>query len=1146
MKFTKAQNEAIQTNKHNILVNAAAGSGKTAVLVERLFRKIENNQSVHNFIVITFTKLAASEMRHRLRARLESAVASETSEVKIKHFSEQLNEMSTANISTIDAFCSKIVNDFGFLLDEYSGLRHGKTSEISAIEVQAFQKLFTTEYFQTNKNTLEKFLSTSDVTQQKLYKILSEIQNLFTGVADVNAEYDRLLNLLQQIDKVEDVSGFQSFLEIHKLLFIAIEDEIEKLHQHAYLEQYATDIENIKAHYFEMLDLINKAETYHEVKRAQATNFPKKPRVKSDEKDEVLDLAYTDQRSKIKDEIKQFQKTFETDEDLIVTVQNQSNLELKILLTLTYHMYKTAQKMRFKAKISTFSDIAQLAYELLQKNEVKAYFSDQITEVLIDEYQDTTKTQEQLFQTFAAKKLFLVGDMKQAIYRFRQSDPKLFIEKNSAYRLSDDKVIDLNENFRSRENVLNQINVFFSKLLDERLGELAYDENAKLYFGQHQYDNNNHALGLIQINNTDPLYERGKTQALAIVQEIKNLFKNDTQVFDGENKTRKIQYSDIALISRNNKSDVIEHLCEQLDQAGIPYQRDGVTNFSNFIEVVWIENLLKVIVNPYDDIALLGVLRSPIFEMTLNEIYEVTTLEEVSLFEKLEQNMGNKSKKVVRLLKKWIKRTFSVPASRLVEEILNEINFEYKLSTFPNSARRFQSVQTIINELESIEDSGYIAFDQEVFLLSKSISENTIVVNTPLIQSDNNFVTIQTFHKSKGLEYPFVFLFNLQKKMNVGNKNILTINRDLGLAMKYVDVINKKSVAPLALQTIKLHNEIAEKSEELRLLYVGMTRAREKLYLVGESSEVFSHAENRSLSILSFAQRRKATSMFDWISLVFNNTSLDVEHVNFRVEETNENVVLQDTNDNFLLDLEHNYGDMSEVPIKTSVTEIKRRLTVDGLYANNLITETDNILGEVTQKPTLEKDFKITPMEVGVAIHTVFEHLDFKKCTSILEVASQINAMIDRKLIDKRLEQKLNARIVYQYLQTSTGLQLKSENVRREMPFRMMVEVNSLKFLEKRYDDIEILIQGVIDAVCINANKIIAIDFKSDYINHNQSSDEIARTLTSKYTMQAQIYLEALKRLYPNNVVEIRFSTIDDGRSYTFDENRKIFTLYNS
>ncbi|MGL4662733.1 MAG: 3'-5' exonuclease, partial [Culicoidibacterales bacterium] len=885
--------------------------------------------------------------------------------------------------------------------------------------------------------------------------------------------------------------------------------------------------------------------TYEEIQKGiQSLQFPRKPAIPKDEQDEEKEALYKKQRDLIKKQLDTICLYFQADASVEVSMINEARSQMQILIDMAYAFYTKAQSNRLSRGRVLFSDISQLAYAILSQDEIKQKWHARIDEVMIDEYQDTTLAQEELFATFGADKLFLVGDMKQAIYRFRQSDPLLFAAKNAYYREENTHtVIDLNQNFRSRSKVLSYINDVFEPLMDEHVGEMIYDNNAKLYFGLTGYKSEDEMIDVLLIDSSDETIEdSNKEQAQVIANQIKRIFTEKMEVFE-KGKMRPITFSDIAILTRNNQSDFLDALIGVFQNERIPFQKEGKTKFSEHLEVTWILSMLQALSNPFDDIQFATVLKSPFGDISMQQLYDVSKNEGETLYDKTRISNDPKMQLFFERFDMLRNQVFALAPTKLFRMMLQLFQFEYAIEAMSNQMNRKQNIEILYELTKSIETTRSMTFSEYVYYLVKQVQQDQISINTPQISDTPDAVMIQTFHKSKGLEYPVVFVSNINKNFNLKTDASMYKLKDVGIVRSYHQTSDKKRYQTIESMMCKDQLRHEALSEEMRLFYVALTRAREKLYVTG----VMNSKQKEQLpppiqTIYPYSLRIQAQSMLDWIMLSLHKTrkwanvhyfqKSDIQ-VDESIMQENKQIVSQQLSKEAIQSLEWKDEDAAYqfIPLKLSVTELKKK--VEFTDSVNFIPFKSNTIIKPKLKSTL-----VNRAMIGTATHTLFEHFDFN-AISYEQIQIQIQNLVLKKQIDSEVAKEIAVDKIVNFLQSPLGqmLCINEMNIQREIPFRMFINAAYAGYGQS---NAEVLVQGVIDALVVDeaSKSVYIVDYKTDDMSFYKTVEKRKAEINNRYRVQADLYKEAIERIYTDYTVIMYFITLDDTRVYEYQNGQ--------
>lgn len=1228
IKFTEDQEKAIN-EKGNILVAAAAGSGKTAVLVERVIRNIlEKGMNIDEMLVVTFTKAAATEMREKIL----DAIYKKMEESKSSHLSKQILLLNKANISTIHSFCFNIIKENFYILGISPDSIVGKTEELAILKQESIDEVFDKWYekedpdFNSYIFNYAGYRDDEDAKNEilKFYNFLTTIPFKEDFEKDVKNFLENKDFLKTDIFK-DFISEFKKALNEDYIVMEKLYNEIKQ--ESEFLDEKAKDkaYEFIKVLDKDLSDIkkISEEENWDNLVEifAEGVMVEGWPRFKVDIED--LTLA-KDTRNKIKDNLKdKKEKYFNRRESEIYEENLKTKKLVELFFNLALDFEKTYTEKKKKEKILDFSDLERYALKILirrPENEedlklVKANgqnvidgkylktdeaikLTKRFKEIQIDEYQDINTIQEYILNSVSNLNAFQVGDIKQSIYMFRNANPNLFLKKYSNYKKNPvakedilGQTIKLFKNFRSRSEVLDYTNLVFSKVMSKELGDVEYKEDEYLnlgfkyeevediyspeitYIETHNNSINTEELDKSEIEAIEDM-EKIELESIYIKNKIKEIISNKMPVYDKkQNIYRPITYKDIAIILRTkkNKTTVIEKI---LNEAGIPVYNEESEGYLNSVEVSKVLDYLKIIDNPYLDIELLSILRSYFWNFTLSDITEIIVYQDEKgtfnpnkrIYEKLkeyseEKNGEVKNKELLEKTKNFIN---TINMYQDIAKYYNTLNLIYKIIyetgyidfvLFQNNGNiKALNLKLFIDKAFEYEKRGITNIKKLVSFLEK-VEIKGDEESAKLIGEDEDVVRIMTMHKSKGLEFPIVFLPDLGKGFNEKDlTNKIIYDEKLGIAAEYSDLehgIRYSSVLQNIFKTKIFRNLV---SEELRILYVALTRAREKLYLVGCVKEYSAEMEkiaqkermylntpnlskeyiksNKSfLNILTIANNEIKKD--ERLNKLFNlKTNVETKESLNLIETLNENKKDEELKEKILEIKNFNLDDTEKEKYKDEIEYVKN--IIDSDIEKENITENEIELfqkmsvSKITQgdavnfeRPKIMSEEKLSGKERGDIIHNIFKNLDFRKTwgeSGLYEYLSNLNLGENEfKVVDKTMFSKFLNSDIY-------GRIKDAKEIKKEENFYFTISKNELmNFLNNKgnkdiKDDENILIQGVIDLYFIDRNdNIVLIDYKTD----SGSKDNLKEMLVKNYGLQLKLYSLVLEKLYGKKVDEI-------------------------
>ena len=1250
MAWTKEQDIAIKQRNSDILVSAAAGSGKTAVLTERVMKRIigsndEEPVEIDRFLIVTFTSASAGEMKERILGklsdymnRLQIQIGSLKNEKeifdideKIQYIERQIALVPKASISTIHSFCLKTIKSYFNKLDIDPNVKVGTQSELEVMKKEILEDILETYLEEGN----EEFLQ------------LAEVYGDMRGI-------DPLKELILEIYTFSKSTQFPKLWLKEKVDDLtASYDDLDSMPWSKYIRKYfAETIEGIRVIYDKAEELCNRPsgpEAYLVTLKddmLEMSNFNKDMsldeliniidktkfnRIKSVSKE--CDEALKDKVKEYRDIVKKIVGELQDTVGFLKTKELRSQLPIlgQIMGTLIMIIEEFEEKYIDKKNsegIIDYSDLEHLCLELLVEpkihdnkvteisyTDVARELSDYYKEVYIDEYQDSNAVQELILGAVAKAKgkngptRFMVGDMKQSIYRFRLANPLIFKEKYETWEKhpiikepsNTEVTIDLSENFRSRENILNSVNDIFNQIMSKDVGELVYDDAARLKVGNKYDDGDLSLIGKENIADEVEVHiletkseadekeaEEGdetleslkniECEALMVASLIDKLLKgegNPTHVFDKTiGNYRKIEARDIVILLRSHteKSPIFE---KSLMQKGIGSYAEVGSNFFDAMEVQTIFSLLQIIDNPLQDIPLLTVLRSPIVGASFDDLVEIRKSKDGGTFyDALESYLKEEPiNPIIYNFKILLDRYRDIATALSVKDLLSKIyidtGYYNYVALLPTGVRKKANLDLLKKYASSYETSqngklfGFILYLKQLEETKNGLPEAKIIAD------NENLVQIMSIHKSKGLEFSVVFLCDTGKKFNQKDliKPVL-VHQELGIGPEYVDTKNyvKYPSIPKIAMKQQIINE--NKSEEMRVLYVALTRAKEKLFITGTLSSLEKSAKKWSVyadrnqdEIIPIGVKR-SDSYLNWIGLsLFAHSGIDTireklgDKLKYHFEGKGRwkvNVwqkdMLGELKDSQLEDVEkyknilnewdskktygdykkeifdrlnseYNYIQETTLPTKVSVSEIKR----ESQKSVNEEFEVVNIKSAYSDETNhelpkfMKQEKTIGGAEKGTIIHGVFEHLDYIKYRKLDEIKIEMQKLVERGQIDERALEIVDYTKIYEMANSEVVNQMRQAKVvKKEQAFSYLLPAKEIK--EDYTGEEDVLIQGVIDSFFINDEGITLIDYKTDYVDKENISEEIEK-IKNKYDKQLNLYKMALEGIIGIKVI---------------------------
>ena len=1209
-KWTKEQSEVISHRKGNLLVSAAAGSGKTAVLVEHVIDRLldkEHPISLSSVLLMTFTEAAASEMKERIKARLKEAFL----ENRDPHIEREIAELPNANISTIDAFCKRMIEENYTSLGIEPNFRIGEKNELALLQEDIVEELLEEEYGKKE----ESFLSFVDrYSTGKQDKGIQEIILKLYSLAMASPFPEKYLKALSE----HSSSAWKNYLlasirkrveEAIKTLTEAIRICTEEGGPSEYLATVEEDYQSLlrvkavrssqKENTEEILEgkesesggeaekLLEKAEEAGAILRRtieeiQAISFSRIKNSKAERKEEVKG-----RRNAVKALIQKWQKNYILiPEEIEKKAETEGKILLQEAIRLSLLFYARYQKEKLERNLLDFSDLEHFALNLLYtEKDGELRFStladelaQEYTEILVDEYQDSNMVQEYLVsalskERFSEGNVFQVGDVKQSIYRFRMARPELFLRKY--YDESYPKIF-LQKNFRSLKGVIDAVNACFFRIMKKELGGIEYDRDSSLFQGREEKEDTDSQTELLLLEKEEKESDL-QLECRMIASRVKELHKKN------------IQYKDMVILLRSPKK-VAKEMVDIFSEEGIPSFAVSSDGYYSQVEVETVLAMLSVIDNPKQDIPLAAVLHSPMFHFTDEELCSLK-LAYGSLTEALcmsaeaisggnfcseNQCSGNARSETVSgenvcsekenalqvqlplgkdLWKKWmdfctkLERYRKLSRNLRVHELLTllyeETSYYLYASALPMGEKRRANLDQLIEDALQFEKGSFSGLFNFIRYIEKARQKEYDEGEANIYSEKDDLLRIMSIHQSKGLQFKVVFLSSLQKNFNKQDlRESILLDEELGMASPYLDQETRIKYPSLQLSAIKEKMEEENQAEELRLLYVAMTRAEEKLIMTGVVKNLASYMEKHPVNEdIKIEDIRGANSYLDLIMLAFSRSfteSLENPLVKLRTftrealsekkeEEEGEKFSVRDALYSYLAENHEKTGEEEEwdkdfsyrydheesthLYPKYAVSLLKKQAIEAVKEQGDKVGETGGESeglseaeksgknGQVHERNT-EKREKGIGAKIGDSFHHALALFDYTKGLE------QLPAILDEEELPL-----LNKEQFQTFLSSSLGECFKKayreKRLFREKHFMRALPYHSL-FPERPEED-EVLLQGIIDAFIVEDDGIILVDYKTDRVKNEEE-------LRERYRKQIMLYSDALEAILGKRV----------------------------
>lgn len=1200
VKWTNEQLQAIQEKNSNILVAAAAGSGKTAVLVERIIHKIIDEQmDIDKILVVTFTNAAASEMRERILEAIYKKLEENPENV---HLQRQIILLNKASICTIHSFCLDVIHNHFYEIDLPSNFKIADTAEIDLLKQEVLDDLFEQKYTENDKNFIELLENYTnyrgdEALQELVLKIYKFIQSSPFPIKWLQEKLELL--------KIEDKDISQTIWG--KLIIQTVDDDIQEsiMQLEVTKSKMALYPEMTKFYQTISEDIINLQdlqkynfwdELYIKLLNFNFSKWPVDKKVINDLKEDSKEI-----RDKVKKHIKE--KTAK----LLSCSQEQAVKDLKIITPILENLSNLvteftknfAEKKKEKNCID-FNDIEHFALKILldennNPTEVAKKYKEKFEEIAIDEYQDSNLVQEAILTSISkGNNIFMVGDVKQSIYKFRQARPELFLQKYDEYKNKEEKTqednlkIQLFRNFRSRQNILNITNLVFESIMSKELGDINYNENEYLNYGANYPEPEeikNYAgiaeLDIIDLKEDESItafegeedeeeqerVEDDVLEAKFVANKIQELLNSNYMVFDKKQGYRKIRPKDIVILLRatSNLSPIYE---KELSDLELPVFSDTSGTYLDTVEIQTILSVLKIIDNPLQDIPLVVVLRSSICNFTDNDLITIRlTDRNCNFYEALiktrlicDGDLKNKIESFLEKLEKWKSISQYMPLDEFIWQIYLDTGYYQYVGLLPNGAMRQANLKTLFEKAKQYEKASFKGLFNFIQFIDKLKKQNGDLASAKLIGENEDVIRIMSIHKSKGLEFPVVFLCNSHKKFNMQdlNDNIL-LHQDIGFGPTIMDTTRKIKYSSIAKDAIKLKMKQETLSEEQRILYVALTRAKEKLYITGRSKDFTKYVQDKNKVLEMYESEnikldaklmKKANSYLDWLMYVYlfnQGRTITLKGESYKLsdiitlnvsnkkdllkalakEEVVEQIDLKEKIEQILknksdeenkkseqalkelLEWKYDYIVDTTLPTKSSVTKIKQeKIKLEEMLKG---IESEEVEYKKSYTPKfMQEDKKISSAEKGTLVHLCIQRLDERKDYELKDIQNMILNLVEKEIITQNEADAIDVNLIYQYTKSQLFEELrKAKEVHKEQPFYINIPAKDV-VSEAENSKKNILVQGIIDLYYIDKNdNLILIDFKTDYISNEPNAKE---KILDKYKVQLEIYKTALEQ----------------------------------
>ncbi len=1203
VNWTEEQRNVIELRDCNILVSAAAGSGKTAVLVERILSMLTDKHhpvDIDRLLIVTFTNAAAGEMKDRIRGAIEKRLEDEAADGELaEHLQRQVSLLQNARITTIHSFCQYVIRNHFHTVDLDPSFRIADEGEQKLMQGDILEKLIEERYAgksESFQRMVDCFAAGRDDSMipelvLKLYHFSMSFPSPEKWLEQCKTAY-----AAESVEEFADSGWMRQLMELVKVVLRDVHEQaksalrITEEEDGPYL--YAPAVEEDLA----LIEGLMGAEDYREC-HGRFSEMPAWARL-SAKKDASVSEQKKDSVKEIRERYKKVIKDLQSEYfyaplEVIYRQMQESGREVGELLDLTAAFIERFAQEKRRKNLMDFNDLEHFALKILLKEEdgrqmrtaVAKEFAGYYEEIMIDEYQDSNLVQEMILNSISKigdgrYNIFMVGDVKQSIYRFRLARPELFMEKYHTYSREEGNCrrIDLHRNFRSRYQVIAFINFIFEQIMEQQLGNVEYDEAAALYPGAVFAEGANETSFETEVllmdtdDEDEEISESAKElEARAIGGKIREIVGH-SQVWDkAEGAYRPAGYGDIVILLRT-VSGWAEVFAKTLGEMGIPAHTGSRTGYFSTTEIQTILSFLKLIDNPRQDIPMAAVLHSPIGNLSSKEMAELKSRNrEVPFYEAC---MGEERlRDFFEMLDDFREKAVYLPMHELLWEIYDRTGYGAYAASMPGGEQRKANLDMLVEKAIAYEAGSYRGLYNFIRYI-ESLHKYDVDFGEAMAGSEESrTVRIMSIHKSKGLEFPVVFVAGMGKKMNQTDaRAALSLHAELGVGCDYTDPVLRIRMNTLLKKLMKHQIAYENLGEELRVLYVALTRAKEKLILTGtvgnakEKMKSWGRICQREETVFSFTERSEASCYWDWVipSLMRNRCFAEIaaeyelpqnrRHPLFEREiycrvrvlgvrdlvqrEMQRQMEAAMTKEELLSlppetvmdegvkkSLEANlcycypFAQNQDIPNKISVSELKKLSQAEDMEQGVRLFE------EPTPVPLipafLQKEKELSGAARGTIYHKVMECLDFtvfaddfeknmESTQSCDKIQSEIRRMVANGQLTEEEAELVELQKMRLFLENPLAARMAAADARGDLyrEQQFVMSVDAGWINEDWRADERVLIQGIIDAYFIEEGRIVLLDYKTDSVKRKEAS-----SLYEKYRVQLEYYELALKRL---------------------------------
>ncbi len=1191
--FTAEQQKVIDLRDCNILVAAAAGSGKTAVLVERIITMLTKDMiDVDKLLIVTFTEAAASEMKERVRMAIETQLERDPGNV---HLQRQATLIHNAQITTIHSFCLSVIREYFYKIDLDPGFRIGEEGELELLKQDVLDELLESYYEEGSSYFLdfvESYASGRD--DKKIGTLILQLYDFSTGYPDAKKWLDDCVTKydVHTPEDLEQTVFVKHIMEYTTQYVNDMKTTLEFLIQTCQGEDgpkaYLSTLEDDLAMVYQLCKETTFTGMQEKLGNAEWKKLsPNRDKEVSEELVKYVQNTRTDIKKTLEGIQKQY--FYKTPKEMCKDMRNAGQ-NMVVLATLVEEFVEAYEKKKRQKNIIDFHDMEHMALQILTEERegqlvpsaVATEYQKRYKEVMIDEYQDSNLIQEAILTSVSGVwednyNIFMVGDVKQSIYRFRLARPELFMGKFDTYSLEGGKKqrIDLHKNFRSRREVLDSANFIFEQIMTKGFGGIEYDDNAALYVGASYEEQEGNNTEILLLDEEEIVVDTPRaTEALTVAKRIKELIKNHKVKDEKTGQLRPVRYSDMVVLTRN-LSGWADLYARVLNQEGIPTYTSSRTGYFETLEITMVLDYLRTLDNPRQDIPFVAVLTSGLVGVTKEELAKIKIeTNETCFYERVisylsqgtDELLVAKLRRFLDHLEELRGKVPYVSIYELLRMILEKLGYADYIAALPAGEQRAANIEMLLEKAISFESTSYKGLFHFVRYIEQLKKYNVDYGEANLSQEEANVVQLMSIHKSKGLEFPIVFVAGMGKPFSKRDiSGSITMHPELGVGMDAIDYARRTMAPTLVKRVIQKELVLDNAAEELRILYVAMTRAKEKLILVGSIPHLkqklmtYEELKQHEEMQLSYSILTKANCYFDWVlPAVYRHMSMKQVLLDYELmvpfanpihhkdcyievhsiapaeliavqtqemmEETIAKHILEELDTDIVyhesmrkqleqqFSFSYPYEWLRKLPQTMSVSELKKRAYMEETGAE-MMFRTEEVFPLLPR--FLQEKTELGGAFRGTAYHRVMELLDFSKDYDEQMLTKEIKMLVERGFLAEEMASCIHISDVLCFLNTTLGSRMKKakrdSKLYVEQEFVIGVDAREIHTLS--LEEEPILVEGIIDVYFEEDGELVVVDYKTDKVSSVQD-------LKERYQAQLSYYAKALTQLTGKKVKE--------------------------